>query len=85
MVSGATTVGITHTTLLASIADFDCCTLSPGRFFAANEMKCMLAHLVMEYDIQNETPGQIPPPFQFNISTIPNGTAKVLFRKRRLD
>ncbi|EKM50862.1 uncharacterized protein PHACADRAFT_128456 [Phanerochaete carnosa HHB-10118-sp] len=55
----------------------------PGRFFAANELKSMMAHLVMTYDIRMEKPGEIPPGFCFSSNILPNRTAKVLFRKRK--
>ncbi|GJE92698.1 cytochrome P450 [Phanerochaete sordida] len=55
----------------------------PGRFFAASELKTMLAHLVMNYDVRTETPGVIPPAMHVSNVVVPNRTAKVLFRKRR--
>ncbi|EIW87323.1 cytochrome P450 [Coniophora puteana RWD-64-598 SS2] len=56
----------------------------PGRFFAANELKSMLAHIVTEYDIKlaDEAGGQRPANILFGGSVVPNQTAKVLFRKR---
>ncbi|KAJ3489333.1 hypothetical protein NLI96_g2200 [Meripilus lineatus] len=55
----------------------------PGRFFAANELKCMMAHLVLNYDVKMEQEGAMPEPMTFEFSIIPNPKAKVLFRKRR--
>jgi hypothetical protein len=57
---------------------------SPGRFFAANELKLMLAHLVVNYDVQFENSSHIRPPnVYFSNSCVPNPTAKVCFRKRQ--
>ena len=56
---------------------------SPGRFFAANELKAMLAHVVLNYDIKFEDEGVIPNPFWAASAFIPNMSAKVLFRKRQ--
>ncbi|EKM51971.1 uncharacterized protein PHACADRAFT_128033 [Phanerochaete carnosa HHB-10118-sp] len=55
----------------------------PGRYFAANELKTMMAHLVMTYDVRMEKPGEIPRVLRFGTTTSPNRTAKVLFRKRK--
>ena len=56
---------------------------SPGRFFAANELKLMLAHIVLHYDVRSEVPGAVPPVRQFGQNTAPSTTARVLFRKRQ--
>jgi cytochrome P450 len=56
----------------------------PGRFFAANELKAMLAHLVLNYDVKLENEGVRPTDMSFGASCIPNQTAEVLFRKRQL-
>ncbi|KAJ7215153.1 cytochrome P450 [Mycena rebaudengoi] len=44
----------------------------PGRFFAATELKAMLAHVVMNYDVKLDE----------SANGIPNTKAKVYFRKR---
>jgi len=54
----------------------------PGRFFAATELKTMLAHLVLNYDIKMEDEGVLPSPIWFNFVTVPNPKIEVLFRKR---
>ncbi|GLB41513.1 putative cytochrome p450 [Lyophyllum shimeji] len=54
----------------------------PGRFFAANELKIMLAHVVMNYDVKLEGRGGRPENMWFVTSCIPNPKAEVLFRKR---
>jgi len=55
----------------------------PGRFFAALEMKTVMAHIVAHYDVKLETPGQIPLSSWFTTVPVPNRTANVLFRKRQ--
>ncbi|EPS94649.1 hypothetical protein FOMPIDRAFT_1169461 [Fomitopsis schrenkii] len=55
----------------------------PGRFFAANELKAMLAHVVVTYDIKSETPGKMPNERWFGTALVPDRAAEVLFRKRR--
>lgn len=54
---------------------------SPGRFFAAHELKLMLAYLVLNYDVRSEIEGVIPKPSWYITNLVPNPTAKVLFRK----
>ncbi|KAG5643941.1 hypothetical protein DXG03_009353 [Asterophora parasitica] len=55
----------------------------PGRFFAANELKLMLAHLVMHYDVKLEEGSEARPEnMWFVTACIPNVKAKVLLRKR---
>ncbi|CAL1709887.1 unnamed protein product [Somion occarium] len=55
----------------------------PGRFFAANEIKGILAHTVMDYDIKFENEGVRPDNVWLSIQVLPSPTAQVLFRKRR--
>lgn len=55
---------------------------SPGRFFAANELKAMMAHLVLNYDVKFEEEGVRPPNQWFGLTFVPDPTANVLFRKR---
>ncbi|KAJ7101571.1 cytochrome P450 [Mycena belliarum] len=55
----------------------------PGRFFAATELKAMLAHTVMNYDIKAEVEGVRPPNKVYGSVITPNATGKVLFRKRQ--
>jgi cytochrome P450 len=58
----------------------------PGRFFAANEIKMMLAHVLLRYDFQlEEQVGRkvLPKPKWYDRTRIPNLTAKVLFRARQ--
>ncbi|KAH8828951.1 cytochrome P450 [Flagelloscypha sp. PMI_526] len=55
----------------------------PGRFFAAVEIKGILAHLITTYDFKTED-GQRPKNIEFGEGFSPNPKAKLLFRKRRL-
>lgn len=55
---------------------------SPGRFFAANELKAMLAHIVTEYDVKFED-GTPHPKNTIIGSTVVPANADVLFRKRQ--
>ncbi|KAL5523057.1 hypothetical protein ACEPAF_1324 [Sanghuangporus sanghuang] len=54
----------------------------PGRFFAANELKTMLAYLVLNYDMKLEGEQERPKLIRFAFSCIPNPNGRVLFRKR---
>ncbi|KAJ6460006.1 cytochrome P450 [Mycena sanguinolenta] len=57
----------------------------PGRFFAATELKAMLAHVLLTYDIRFETGGTVRPTDQvFDGFRVPNSDAKLLFRKRQV-
>ena len=58
---------------------------SPGRFFAANELKTMLAYVVYKYDIKLEDAqaGKRPEDMDFMFSTVPNRTASVMLRRRQ--
>ncbi|KAJ6469684.1 cytochrome P450 [Mycena vulgaris] len=55
----------------------------PGRFFAATELKAMLAHLVLNYDIKAEVEGVRPLDNNFGTITTPSATGRVCFRKRQ--
>ena len=52
----------------------------PGRFFAATELKLMLALVVMKYDVKLESTH--PEPLWIVTSCMPNPKGEVLFRKR---
>lgn len=59
---------------------------SPGRFLAVNEVKALLAHILLNYDVQLENGSmERPPNLYIESSVIPNQKAKVMFRKRRVD
>ena len=52
----------------------------PGRFFAAMELKLMLALIVMKYDVKLDGPH--PKNLWVGTSCVPNPKGEVLFRKR---
>jgi cytochrome P450 len=54
----------------------------PGRFFASTEIKLMLAHIVITYDVKL-VDGVRPPDSYYMNGIQPNPTAKVYFRKRQ--
>ncbi|KAL7285069.1 hypothetical protein ACG7TL_000160 [Trametes sanguinea] len=54
----------------------------PGRFFAANELKAMLAYIVLNYDLKLGGDGKRPHNVHFGPTIVPNPHAQVLFRKR---
>ncbi|KAH8103294.1 cytochrome P450 [Cristinia sonorae] len=56
----------------------------PGRHFASYQMKLMLAHIVLNYDVKLSpgSEGIRPPNKWIGNSIIPDPTANVLFRKR---
>jgi cytochrome P450 len=56
----------------------------PGRYFAACELKLMLAHVVMNYDVKLENEGVRPKDMWLVTSCVPNPDTKVLFRRRVL-
>ncbi|KAJ7103682.1 cytochrome P450 [Mycena crocata] len=55
----------------------------PGRFFAATELKAMLAHILIEYDVRAEVEGVRPPDFNLGMIAMPNATANIWMRKRQ--
>jgi len=57
-------------------------TISPGRFFAVNEVKALLAHIVVTYEIKFEEGKQAPRGLHINMMRIP-GEANAMFRKRQ--
>ena len=56
---------------------------SPGRFFAANELKAMLAHIVLEYDVKFVEGKGLPEPRYIGVSCVP-ADVDLMFRKRAL-
>ncbi|KAJ3564007.1 hypothetical protein NP233_g8574 [Leucocoprinus birnbaumii] len=56
---------------------------SPGRFFVINEIKTILAHVLLNYDVQLEN-GSMERPRNLVMETTitPNAIAKMMFRKR---
>ncbi|KAJ6567199.1 cytochrome P450 [Mycena vulgaris] len=54
----------------------------PGRFFAAMELKAMLAHLVVNYDVKFVDDGPRPANQYMASACLPDSSAKVMIRKR---
>ncbi|TDL14450.1 cytochrome P450 [Rickenella mellea] len=54
----------------------------PGRFFAANELKAMLAHVLLTYDFRMEIDGIRPLDTGIFANTLPDPKARMLFRRR---
>ncbi|KAM6503662.1 hypothetical protein JOM56_000605 [Amanita muscaria] len=54
----------------------------PGRFFVANELKVMLSHVLLNYDIKMADERGRPKNWKFGVHGGPNTTAKMLFRMR---
>ncbi|KAH9918497.1 cytochrome P450 [Fomitopsis serialis] len=55
----------------------------PGRFFVGNELKMIIAYLVLNYDMKFEDDGPRPPNKWLSVTVIPDPSAKVYFRKRQ--
>lgn len=54
----------------------------PGRFFASAEIKVVLAHLLLHYDVRLK-PGELKPRQQhFGLAILPDPKAEVLFKAR---
>jgi len=54
----------------------------PGRFFAANELKSMLAHIVVTYDVKLEDNKPRPEGIRNGQGFFADPSSKVMFRKR---
>ncbi|KAI0654468.1 cytochrome P450 [Cubamyces menziesii] len=54
----------------------------PGRFFASNELKAMLAYVVANYDVKFRDGGKKPENLFIAQAVVPSPAAEVLFRKR---
>ena len=57
---------------------------SPGRFFAANELKAMLAYIVVNYDLKIAGDGERPPNMYIAANVVPSPKGEILFRKRKV-
>jgi len=71
-----------HAWYRQSLRDADGC-FSPGRFFAVNEIKLMLAFTILRYDVKT-VDGNQPPPTKFGAMVVPNRKASILYRKRAI-
>ena len=56
---------------------------SPGRFFAVNEMKLMLAFILLRYDVKTKD-GKCPEATKFMGFLLPPTKAEILFKKRSI-
>ena len=54
----------------------------PGRFFASNEIKILLVHLLMKYDFKFEEEQGRPKSFELGTEIVCNPTVKMLFKAR---
>lgn len=54
----------------------------PGRFFAVNELKALLAHVLLTYDVAFENNGGRPADCWYGYSVVPDPAVSVMFRKR---
>jgi len=56
----------------------------PGRFFVAYEMKLLIAHIVLGYDLKMDTGGKgvKPPNVTMNSSSFPDPNCELMFRRR---
>ncbi|KAJ7720374.1 cytochrome P450 [Mycena maculata] len=52
------------------------------RFFAATELKAMLAHILINYDVKAEVEGVRPPDDCFGMARFPSRHGKIFIRKR---
>ncbi|KAJ7203627.1 hypothetical protein GGX14DRAFT_651852 [Mycena pura] len=58
----------------------------PGCLFAALNIKVILAELLLHYDVAFPAgASRAPKPFAFNIFTVPNPTAELMFTRRETD
>jgi cytochrome P450 len=55
----------------------------PGRFFAVNELKLMLSHILLTYDVKLPNDSHTPPASRWiGAAILPDERAEVLFRAR---
>nr|BAL05134.1 cytochrome P450 [Phanerodontia chrysosporium] len=55
----------------------------PGRFFASNELKAMMAYIILNYDVKFARAGVRPDNVYSGLTVAPNQEANVLFRRRQ--
>ncbi|KAJ6576531.1 cytochrome P450 [Mycena vulgaris] len=55
--------------------------ICPGRFFAALELKCLMAYLLLHYDVKTPVEGVRPPDEWFGPTSHPARNANILFRR----
>ena len=67
----------------ASYTYTNCLLHSPGRFLAVTELKTILAHILMNYDIKLENNSRVlPSKLYFETNVVPNRSANIMFRKK---
>lgn len=54
----------------------------PGRFFAANEMKVALCHILLKYDIKMAEGWESPPPIRREVVLLADPRARMVIRRR---
>lgn len=57
----------------------------PGRFFAANEMKVALCHILLKYDIKMANGWENPPPLSREVVLLADPRAEIVIRRRDSD
>ncbi|KAG6816479.1 hypothetical protein H0H93_008055, partial [Arthromyces matolae] len=72
-------VALTHEYLVFGHGKHAC----PGRFFAVNELKGLLAHVLVNYDVSFENNGPRPNDSRFGLMIAPDPKVSIMFRKRR--
>ncbi|ESK87975.1 cytochrome p450 [Moniliophthora roreri MCA 2997] len=55
----------------------------PGRFFAVNELKALVSHVLLNYDVKLENEGVVPSSEWYGVISIPNTSVEMFFRKRK--
>ncbi|THU75981.1 cytochrome P450 [Dendrothele bispora CBS 962.96] len=58
--------------------------ICPGRFFTSMEMKCIMAYLVLHYDVRMPQAGVRPPDEWYGPTSNPARNVMVLFKRREL-
>ena len=56
----------------------------PGRFFASNEIKLILSHILIMYDFKWADGASRPPNLNFEEASYPNPSGKVMMRRREI-
>ena len=57
----------------------------PGRHFASQEIKCVLAMILKTYDIRLLDPQKRPENWSFETQLLPNMSENILMKRRKLD
>ena len=73
----------TDTTLSSDLGEQLNLLYSPGRFFAASEIKMLLAYVLLNYDVKLAGGRGQPADLWFGFHSMPDPTVEVMFRKRR--